>query len=330
VMELLPTNANSCSLQDFLRQLSGRMGCICLRPSLAIEGTKYTVIRQMAEGGFSTVDLVEDSRSKQKFALKRITCHSIEDQQVAQREIDTMKRLEHPGIIRLVGHTIEGTPDIVHNLTSEVLILMPFYPKGTLHDELERRKLLESPFPQPSLLALFSSLCSAVSALHSLEPALAHRDLKPHNVLLTRDNRPVLMDLGSVANARQEVSSLKEAQYLQDTAAERSSMTYRPPELYQVNSNSSIDERTDIWSLGCLLYALMFYESPFDSVYERGDSVALAVQGNCISFPPGHKYGPGLVELVMMMTNQDFTFRPRIGSVIARVEEEMGKDVENC
>jgi len=326
-MDFIP---NTCSLKGILSLINGRMGCVCFKPSIKIDGVNYKVLRQVAEGGFSTVDLVEDSRSRKKHALKRITCHSIEDQQVAQREIDIMAKLEHPGIIRLVGFSILGTPDIVHNQTSEVLLLMPFYPRGTLHDDLERRKIADSAYSSPSLLRIFKAVCSAVSALHSLSPPLAHRDIKPHNVLLDRDNSPVLMDLGSVAKARQEVRTMKEAQYLQDTAAERCSMTYRPPELFQVNSNCDIDERTDIWSLGCLLYAMMFYESPFDSVYEKGDSVALAVQGNSINFPSGHSYSQSLLDLVNMMTNQDFTFRPRIDSVISKVEEEMNKDPVKC
>ena len=58
---------------------------------------------------------------------------------------------------------------------------------------------------------------------------------------------PVLMDFGSTTPALVTISNMKEAQYLQDTAAERSSMCYRPPELFQVSSSCSLDERTDIW-----------------------------------------------------------------------------------
>ena len=143
--------------------------------------------------------------------------------------------------------------------------------------------------------------------------------LQPHNVLLDRDLSPVLMDFGSCCPARVSVRSMREAQYLQDTAAERSSMCYRPPELFQVSSSCDIDERTDIWSLGCLLYAMMHYQSPYDAVYERGDSVALAVQAGKLTFQPSD-YSAELEQLVTEMTNVDINFRINIESVIEKVE----------
>jgi len=305
-----------------------RMGCMCIKPSVMVEGVKYRVARQLAEGGFSTVDLVEDTRTGKKFALKRITCHSVEDQNLASKEVEITRGLKHSNIVRVVGASTSGKADIVHNQTSEVLIVFPLYQRGTLHDELERRRLIDSPFPQSSLLSIFYSICSAVSELHHSSPPLSHRDIKPHNILLEKDLSPVLMDFGSTTSARVTISNMKEAQYLQDTAAERCSMCYRPPELFQVNSTCELDERTDIWSLGCLLYAMMFYQSPYDPIYERGDSVALAVQSGKISFPTSSsQYSEGLLELVRQMTNQDMTFRIRIDSVIEKVEKEME---QNC
>ena len=98
---------------------------------------------------------------------------------------------------------------------------------------------------------MFLQICEGVQHLHQeasdLGGPYAHRDLKPHNVLLREDFTPVLMDLGSVESARVKISTHSEAQYLQDLAAERCSMPYRPPELFQVDSKCHIDERTDIW-----------------------------------------------------------------------------------
>ena len=297
--------------------------CLCIKPHIEVEGVSYKLIRHLTEGGFSSIDLVENTRTGKVFVVKRITCHSIEDQNIARNEIDINRKFKHPNIISLIGATITGTADIVHDITSEVVLVFPYYKCGSLHDELERRKLAESPLSQPTLLNMFQCVCLAVQQLHHSQPPIAHRDLKPHNVLLDSDLKPVLMDFGSCAPARVSISSLREAQYLQDTAAERTSMCYRPPELFQVSSSCQIDERTDIWALGCLLYAMMFYSSPYDLIYERGDSVALAVQSGNISFPPGSLYSPDLMQLVTEMTNVDINFRINIDSVLEKVEAMM-------
>ena len=95
---------------------------------------------------------------------------------------------------------IEGNADIVHNKTSEALLVLPFCPRGTLHDELQRRAAKKNPFSESSALELFLEICDGVAHMHAARPdPLAHRDLKPHNVLLTKESRPIIMDLGSVA-----------------------------------------------------------------------------------------------------------------------------------
>lgn len=59
--------------------------------------------------GFSTIDLVENTFSKKQFALKRITCHSVEDQKAALQEIEYYKILRHPNVIELIESTFKGT-----------------------------------------------------------------------------------------------------------------------------------------------------------------------------------------------------------------------------
>ena len=178
-----------------------KMGCICFKPRVVVEGVTYRMVRQIAEGGFSTVDLVEDTRTGKKYAMKKITCHSTEDQNLATREVEITRSLDHPNIVRLIGSATTGTADIVHNTTSQVVIVFPLYTKGSLHDELEKRQLTNSPFTQETLLSIFTSICMAVKELHHSSPPLAHRDIKPHNILLDKDMSPVLMDFGSTTTA---------------------------------------------------------------------------------------------------------------------------------
>lgn len=96
---------------------------------------------------------------------------------------------------------------------------------------------------------------------------------------------PILVDLGSCTEAREQICGQHEAQRLQDLAEERCSIVYRAPELFNVQSYCMIDERTDIWSLGCVLYAICFFKCPYDIIYEKGDSVALAVLSGNVGFP---------------------------------------------
>ena len=119
-------------LEVIIKQLK-RMGCMCFKPSLEVEGVRYKVIRHIADGGFSSVDLVENIRTGKKHAVKRITCHSIEDQNVAKNEIEYNRRFsKHPNIITLVGSVLNGSADIVHNVTSEVILVFPYYEVDTL------------------------------------------------------------------------------------------------------------------------------------------------------------------------------------------------------
>lgn len=101
---------------------------------------------------------------------------------------------------------------------------------------------------------------------------------------------PILVDLGSCTEAREQICGQHEAQRLQDWAEERCSIVYRAPELFNVQSYCMIDERTDIWSLGCVLYAICFFKCPYDIIYEKGDSVALAVLNGNIDFPVDSPY----------------------------------------
>lgn len=74
-------------------------------------------------------------------------------------------------------------------------------------------------------------------------------------------------------------------------------------------------------SLGCILYALAFWKSPFDIILERGDSVALAVQSgsDCVKIPHNSPYSKGFHDLIMTMLNLDPSKRPFINDVINKV-----------
>ncbi|OAQ70572.1 serine/threonine protein kinase [Pochonia chlamydosporia 170] len=115
----------------------------------------------------------------------------------------------------------------------------------------------------------------------------AHRDIKPGNIMIDDSgSTPILMDLGSVAPSPIPVTSQSIALQIQDTAAEHSTMPYRAPELFDVHTGTVIDTKTDIWSLGCTLYACLVGKSPFEMRSdETGGTLSLCVLGGDWRFP---------------------------------------------
>ncbi|KAF4994771.1 hypothetical protein FGRMN_5585 [Fusarium graminum] len=115
----------------------------------------------------------------------------------------------------------------------------------------------------------------------------AHRDIKPGNIMIDDTGSvPILMDLGSVAPSPIPVTSQSLALQIQDTAAEHSTMPYRAPELFDVQTGMVIDTKVDIWSMGCTLYACLIGKSPFEMRSdETGGTLSLCVLGGDWRFP---------------------------------------------
>ncbi|WVF72172.1 hypothetical protein IAT40_006984 [Kwoniella sp. CBS 6097] len=146
----------------------------------------------------------------------------------------------------------------------------------------------------------------------------AHRDIKPANIMIADDGTPVLMDFGSTIKARINVETRQQALLEQDIASEHSSMPYRAPELFDVKTGKTLDEKVDIWSLGCTLFAVAYGHSPFEV---DGTSIAMAVGSGRYRHPPG--YSSKFVALIDAMLVVDPEQRPDIQTVIDLTEQTM-------
>ncbi|KAG8432234.1 hypothetical protein GDO86_016754 [Hymenochirus boettgeri] len=262
--------------------------------------------------GFSYVDLVEGVHDGRFYALKRILCHEREDRKEALHEVEMHRLFNHPNILRLEAHCI-----IERGSKWEAWLLLPYVKRGTLWNEVEILRDKNTFMPEDRVVRILHGICLGLKAIH--DRGFAHRDLKPTNVLLEDNDRPLLMDLGSMNQACIEVTGSRKAMEVQDWASQRCTISYRSPELFSVSSDCVIDERTDIWSLGCVLYSMMFGEGPYDMIFQKGDSVALAVQNN-ISIPENDRYSQGLQSLLSLMMAVNPQERPYISTVISHID----------
>ncbi|KAF8554585.1 other/NAK protein kinase [Imleria badia] len=145
-----------------------------------------------------------------------------------------------------------------------------------------------------------------------------HRDIKPGNVMIADDGMtPILMDFGSAMKARIRIETRSQALLQQDIAAEQSTMAYRAPELFDVKTGVTLDEKVDIWSLGCTLFAMAYSHSPFENTQttEQGGSIAMAVL-NAQYKHPSSAYSQGLKDLIDSMLKANPKERPDIHQVI--------------
>lgn len=151
---------------------------------------------------------------------------------------------------------------------------------------------------------------------------------------------PILMDFGSLTPSPTPITSRTLALSVQDSAAENSTMPYRAPELFDVKTGSVIDDKVDIWSMGCTLYCALYGHSPFElETEESGGSLALAVCSGTFAFPeegrlggrkPGQKaVSEGVKNIVKMCLKVEPSERPSIKELIKEVErviESLGDD----
>ena len=134
--------------------------------------------------------------------------------------------------------------------------------------------------------------------------------------MISDDGQPILMDFGSTMKARVKVENRSQALLQQDIAAEQSTMAYRAPELFDVKTGVTLDEKVDIWSLGCTLFALAYSHSPFENTQttEQGGSIAMAVMGAQYKHPAS-AYSQGLRDLIDCMLKVKPVDRPDIHEV---------------
>eukprot|EP01035_Chromulina_nebulosa_P020003 gene20003-25976_t len=121
------------------------------------------------------------------------------------------------------------------------------------------------------MLIDYKQILEAVNLLHSYQPSYIHQDIKPENILIDSDGTPLLTDFGSVRLAEIHITSRKQALIVSEEAAQFCSMAYRAPELFDPPNETKLDSRTDVWSLGCLVFAWWFGYSPFESEFNESE-----------------------------------------------------------
>lgn len=285
------------------------MKCLssCLGPgkSYRINGKKFTKVKTIGEGGYAFVVEVRD-RSNQRYALKCVRLQCKEQEEAIEREVSAYRKVTSSHVMELLDHcyVVKAGQDKM------AYLLFPLMKKGSVQDILTRNFTTKGHVTEKQILDWTVQLCKAAAAFHN--KGLAHRDIKPGNMMLTDSDLVLLADLGSVSEGQLTISSRKEAVALQELAAVNSTSSYRAPELFEVPSDCTITEAVDIWSIGCTMFAVAFGESPFDG------SATAAVSGR-IRVPKEHIYSNKFIELIKSCLVTEPSERPSTDQLIENI-----------
>lgn len=276
--------------------------------SIDVGNLKIHVRNLIAEGGFSCVYLAKDAvHISKQYALKHIICNDEESLELVLKEVSVMKSLRgHPNVVTLYAHTI-----IDMGRTKEALLVMEFCEKS-LVNVLESRGA--GYFDENQVLLIFRDVCNAVFAMHCHSPPIAHRDLKAENLLLGSDGLWKLCDFGSTSTNHKRFEKPEEMGIEEDNIRKYTTPAYRAPEMWDLFRRELINEKVDIWALGCLLFRICYFKSAFD-----GESKLQILNGN-YRIPELPKYSSLITDLIKDMLQASPNDRPDITQASALLD----------
>jgi hypothetical protein len=211
-----------------------------------------TIERIIGHGGMGAVYLAQQSRPARTVAVKvliPVTGLDLEQQRIFlerfRREADTVAKLEHKNILPLYEYE-----EALVDSQRLAYLVMPYIRGGTLRERIDEFKRQGRRFELSTIASYISQIADALSYAHGL--GIIHRDIKPGNLLFHQDGRLLLSDFGIVRLIA--MPSLTTAGSFLGTAE------YASPE--QVSA-AELDPRSDIYSLGIILYELLTNNVPF-------------------------------------------------------------------
>lgn len=242
----------------------------------------YRLLEQLGAGGMGVVYRARDERLGREVALKLLQ-PGLSSRSATrarfEREAQALASLSHPNLVTLYDADLDHEPPY---------LAMELMPGQSLDLLLRAAREAGRSLPLPRVLGLARQLAEGLAAAH--QAGVLHRDVKPSNVLLDREGRAKLADFG--------LAVLSGSKTLSQTDQFHGTLAYASPEQIQ-SRGSELDGRTDVWSLGVLLYEALCGRLPFP-----GERVEQVLQGIVDSEPlTPRRLVPGLprdVETVVL------------------------------
>lgn len=266
---------------------------------------RYRLDRLIGGGAMGNVYTGCDTLTGEAVAVKQLrpelTAGMPEVVERFLREGEVLRRLNHPNIVKVLATVDEG---------SRHYIVMEYVGGGSLADLLLR----EPKLPLERVVSIGLELADALSRAHHLK--ILHRDIKPANILLAQDGTPRLTDFG--------LARMGEMPRLTETGSILGTFYYLSPEVFE---GREVNERSDIWSFGVVLFEMLAGRLPFEG--ETAFDLMWAVKTHPLPVLENLRGGlpPSLANLVRRMLRKDNPARPesarQVGAELETIQKEL-------
>ncbi|KAJ7341509.1 hypothetical protein JRQ81_005694 [Phrynocephalus forsythii] len=258
---------------------------------------KYSVLKILGEGSFGRVILVHDKERNQKYAMKEIRLpKSVLGAEKSWNKSILLARMKHPNIVTFT-ESFEAD--------GHLYIVMEYCDDGDLMGKIveQRGKF----FPEEKILNWFAQICLGVKYIH--DKRVLHRDIKSKNVFVTQHGKVKLGDFGSALLLSRQVIFAVPIAY---ACSYVGTPYYVPPEIWE---NIPYNNKSDIWSLGCILYELCALKHPFQANSWK-HLVLKICRGYYRPIPPHYSYE--LHYLIKQMFKKNPKSRPSASTILTR------------
>ena len=311
--DCLPTHHASSSTRDFAPS-SAFFNHLAIG---AVLDDKYRVIAELAHGGMGTVYRAEQIMLSREVAIKilRLQADTPDDTAEFLRRFNTeakaLARIQHPNAVAVHDFGFSG---------GNPYLVMEFIEGKTLRRMLRD----ESRIPVQSIMRMMEDVCRAVHHAHL--QGIIHRDLKPDNIMVSRSadgtDRVVVLDFG--------IAKLQDAQFTLSAPATQSGVLVGTPQYISPEQirGGEIDARSDLYSIGIILYELLSGSLPF-----VGDSAVSVAMKHLSEQPPPFEVPvlPELEQLVRSCLSKERESRPadagKLADMLAAIRQGLSGQV---